>query len=209
MNRRAFLAASAAPLLLAGCSADSNWAGDDAVRAARFVSAEPPSITLLTVIGIPRGDGGHTALLINGSQRVIYDPAGSWTHPHLPERHDVWYGISDPIKNFYIDYHSRSNYWVAEDTLFVTREVADTAIRRVEAQGPANRSFCAIESSRALRGVPGFETVPVAWSPLRLRRWFLAQPNVRSREWRDGDPALRHNVRMQRKDGSFTGQPAM
>lgn len=212
MKRRAFLVASV-PALLAACGADNNWAPDDRVRAARYVSPEPPSVTLLTVIGIPRGDGGHTALLINGSQRVIYDPAGSWMHPNLPERHDVWYGITDEIKNFYIDYHTRSNYWVAEDRLPVTREVADIAIRRVEAQGPANKSFCAIESSRALQGVPGFETAPVAWSPLRLRRWFLAQPGVLTREWRDGDPRLVHSVRIQRKDGSFTGQagaqPAM
>lgn len=207
MKRRAFLAASL-PALLAACGADNNWAPDEKVRAARYVSDQPPSIKLLTVIGIPRGDGGHTALLINGSHRVIYDPAGSWTHPNLPERHDVWYGINDEIKNFYIDYHSRSNFWVAEDRLTVPREVADIAIRRVEAQGAANKSFCTIESSRALRGVPGFETVPVAWSPIRLRRWFLAQPGVQTREWRDGDPRLVHNVRMVRKDGTVTGQPA-
>lgn len=207
MKRRAFLAASV-PVLLAACGADSSWAPDDRVQAARYVSPEPPSITLLTVIGVPRGDGGHTALLINGSQRVLYDPAGSWMHPNLPERNDVWYGINDQIRNFYLDYHTRSNYWLAEDTLPVTREVADIAIRRVEAQGPANRSFCAIESGRALRGVPGFEAVPVAFSPLRIRGWFLRQPGVTTREWRDGDPRLVHNVLMQRKDGTLTGQAA-
>ena len=77
MKRRVFLAA-ALPAALSACGAQRIWATDEEVRAARFVSNEPPSVTLLTVIGIPRGEGGHSALMINGSQRVIYDPAGSW-----------------------------------------------------------------------------------------------------------------------------------
>ena len=77
MKRRVFLAL-ALPAALAACGADHKWASDEAVRQARYVTNEPPSITLFTVIGIPRGEGGHSALMINGSQRVIYDPAGSW-----------------------------------------------------------------------------------------------------------------------------------
>ena len=125
MKRRVFLAA-ALPVALAACGAQNIWATDEELRAARFVSDEPPSITLLTVIGIPRGEGGHSGLMINGSQRVIYDPAGSWEHPRIPERNDVLYGITDNFKNFYIDYHARSTYWVAEDTILVPREVADS-----------------------------------------------------------------------------------
>ena len=101
MQRRSFLAL-ALPAALAACGADNKWADDADVRTARFVSPEPPSITLFTVIGIPRGEGGHSALMINGSQRVIYDPAGSWQHPQIPERHDVLYGITDNFKRFYI-----------------------------------------------------------------------------------------------------------
>lgn len=206
MKRRVFIAA-ALSLVLAACGADNVWDSPQEVRAARFVSDEPPSITLFTVIGIPGGEGGHSALMINGSQRVIYDPAGSWKHPSIPERHDVLYGITDNFKNFYIDYHARETYWVAEDTVPVSREVADLAIRQAEANGAANKSFCAIETGNVLQGVPGFENAPSWFSPLNLREWFQTLPGVTSERHMDGDPANNHNVLLRQKDGTITGYP--
>ena len=64
---RRILLVLALPLLLAACGADNKWASDEAVRSARYASTEPPSISLLTVIGLARGEGGHSALMINGS----------------------------------------------------------------------------------------------------------------------------------------------
>lgn len=206
MKRRVFLAA-ALPAVLAACGADNVWDSDEEVRAARFVSDEPPSITLFTVIGIPRGEGGHSALMINGSQRIIYDPAGTWNHPAIPERHDVLYGITDNFRNFYIDYHARSTYWVAEDRIPVTREQADIAIRRAEANGAANKSFCAVATGSVLRGVPGFELAPRGFSPLKLRNWFLSRPGVVSKRHYDGDPANNHDVLLRQKDGRIGGYP--
>lgn len=204
MQRRAFLAL-ALPAALAACGADNMWASDEAVRKARYVSNEPPSISLLTVIGIPRGEGGHSALMINGSQRVIFDAAGSWNHPSIPERHDVLYGITPNFKNFYIDYHARQTYWVAEDTVQVSLAVADAAIRAAETQGATNKSFCAVSTGQVLRRVPGFEGAPSGFSPLRLRRWFLTLPGVTSQKHMDGDPANNHNVLLRQKDGVVTG----
>ena len=204
MLRRSFLAL-VVTAALAACGADNKWADDQTVRAARFVSDEPPSITLFTVVGIPRGEGGHSAIMVNGSQRVIYDPAGSWEHPHIPERHDVLYGITDNFKRFYIDYHARSTYWVAEDTIRVSPAVAEAAIRAVEAQGASPKSYCAVNSGQALRKVPGFETVPTGFSPLKLREWFLSQPGVESRRHQDGDPANNHDVLLRQKNGVIHG----
>lgn len=204
MQRRAFLAL-ALPVALAACGADHKWANDEAVRQARYVANEPPSITLFTVIGIPRGEGGHSALMINGSQRVIYDPAGSWEHPAIPERNDVLYGITPNFKNFYIDYHARQTYWVAEDTVPVTLAVADAAIRAVEAQGSANKSFCAVNTGQALRKVPGFAGAPTGFSPLKLRDWFLTLPGVQSKKHMDGDPDNNHNVLVRQKNGVIEG----
>lgn len=204
MQRRAFLAL-ALPATLAACGAENVWSSDEAVRKAAYVANEPPSITLLTVIGIPRGEGGHSALLINGSQRVIYDPAGSWNHPSIPERNDVLYGITPNFKNFYIDYHARETYWVAEDTVPVSRAVADAAIRSVQQQGSSNKSFCAVNTGHALRRVPGFEGAPTGFSPLKLRSWFLTRPGVVSKKHVDGDPANNHNILLRQKDGVVTG----
>lgn len=206
MKRRAFLAGAAA-LPLAGCGADNIWASDEAVRAARFTSNEPPSITLFTVIGIPRGEGGHSALMINGSQRVIFDPAGTWNHPQIPERYDVLYGITDNFKNFYIDYHARSTYWVAEDRVPVSLAVADAAIRSAEQQGAVAKSFCAVGTGQVLRRVPGFENAPGGFSPIKMRNWFLTLPGVTSKRHQDGDPANNHNVLLRQKDGTITGYP--
>lgn len=207
MQRRAFLAL-ALPATLAACGADNIWASDEAIRKARYVAHEPPSIALLTVIGIPRGEGGHSALMINGSQRVIYDPAGSWNHPSIPERKDVLYGITPNFKNFYIDYHARETYWVAEDTIQVPLAVADAAIRAVEAQGSSNKSFCATNTGQALRRVPGFEGAPTGFSPVKLRSWFLTLPGVQSKKHMDGDPANNHNVLLRQKNGIVRGYGA-
>lgn len=204
MQRRVFLAL-ALPAALAACGADHKWASDESVRQARYVTNEPPSITLFTVIGIPRGEGGHSALMINGSQRVIYDPAGSWEHPAIPERNDVLYGITPNFKNFYIDYHARETFWVAEDTVQVPLAVADAAIRAVEAQGSANKSFCAVNTGQALRKVPGFEGAPTGFSPLKLRAWFMTLPGVQSKKHMDGDPANNHNVLLRQKTGVVQG----
>lgn len=197
MLRRIILALTTV-FALAAC-ADNIYAPDEAVRKARFVSDEPPSITLMTVIGIPRGEGAHTALLINGSQRVIYDPAGSWQHPAIPERHDVLYGITDNFKRFYIDYHARETYWVAEDRIPVSLEVADAAIRAAEANGAAMKSFCANATGNVLRNVPGFEGVPGTMQPLKIRDWYMKLPGVESKAHYDGDPANNHDVLLRQK----------
>lgn len=208
MQRRTFLALTL-PAVLAACGADNKWASDEAVRRARYVSqGEPPSITLLTVIGIPKGEGAHSALLINGSQRIILDPAGSWEHPSIPERHDVLYGITPNFKNFYIDYHARETYWVAEDTIRVSPEVAEAAIRSAEQQGATNKSFCAVATGQTLRRVPGFQGAPTGFQPLKLREWFLTLPGVTSKRHMDGDPANNHNVLLRQKSGVVAGYGA-
>lgn len=204
MKRRSFLALTV-PAVLAACGADNRWASDETLRQVRYVSPEPTSITLLTVIGIPRGEGGHSGLLINGSQRVIFDPAGSWEHPAIPERHDVLYGITPNFKNFYIDYHARETYWVAEDTVLVSREVADAAILAAEQQGATNKSFCAVATGKVLQRVPGFEGAPSGFNPIKLRRWFLTLPGVISKRHMDGDPANNHNVLLRQKNGQVVG----
>ncbi len=199
---RRLLIALVIPLGLAGCAGDNIWAPDEAVRSARFVSDQPPSITLFTVIGIPKGEGGHSALMINGSQRVMFDPAGTWNHPHVPERHDVHYGITDNIRHFYIDYHARETYYVEEDTVYVSREVADAAIRAAEANGSVPKSFCANHAAAVLRQVPGFEGAPGGFSPLRLRDWFVTLPGVKVQKHMDGDPANNHDVLLVQKKKS-------
>lgn len=185
-----------APLALAACGAKSVYAPEDEVRKAAFVSDEPPSVTLYTVIRKPSGAGGHSGLLINGSQRVMFDPAGSWYHPFVPERNDVHYGITERMRKFYIDYHARETWDVLEQKVPVTLAQAEALRARAEAYGAVNKMFCASATSSILRGVPGFESIPATMSPIKLSEAFRKLPGETERLYEDGDPENNTGVLM-------------
>lgn len=166
--------------LLAACGADHVYDPPEAVAAARYVDADdPPYVTLFTVINNQNDAGAHSGLLINGSQRVLYDPAGTWFSPQSPERGDVHYGITDPILRFYIDYHARLSYRVLEQTVPVSRETADRLIALAEAAGPANKAYCAMTLSGILDQIPEFQqAIRSTWYPKVLSKLFGRLPGV-------------------------------
>ncbi|MCB2137092.1 MAG: hypothetical protein KDE08_14295, partial [Rhodobacteraceae bacterium] len=168
--------------------AEPVWAPDEAVARARYVSGEPPSITLYTVVRKNGGEGAHSGLMIDGSQRVMFDPAGTWHHPWVPERNDLHYGITEQMRKFYIDYHARETYDVIEHRISVSPEVAEAAIRRAEAYGAVNKAFCGNSVSDILRGLPGFESIPRTFFPKGIMRAFADLPGVTTKVHVDGDP---------------------
>ena len=146
-------------LALASCGAESVVASKEFVDRARYVHSGPPSITLYTVVSNTNNSGAHSALLINGSQRLIFDPAGTWHHPNLPERNDVHYGMTPRMVDFYVDYHARETFRVYEQTVMVSPAVAELAIQRAEAYGAVAKAQCTRSVTDILRGLPGFESV--------------------------------------------------
>ena len=176
--------------LLGGCvgPAEPKWASDEEVARAAWVDDGPPSLTLITVINNRTGSGAHTGLLINASQRVLFDPAGTWYHPQLPERNDVHFGISPPIFDFYIDYHTRITYRTVTQTIVVSPEVAELAMRKVLAHGAVPKAQCSISTSAILRSLPGFEQIPRTWFPKQLMRAFGKLPGVKEKVYTDTDP---------------------
>jgi len=67
-----------ATLAVAACStAEPTWAPDAALASAHYVAPGPKTITLFTVVSTRSGSGAHSGLLINGSERVMFDPAGT------------------------------------------------------------------------------------------------------------------------------------
>lgn len=174
---RRLLIALCLPLFLAAC-AEPVWAPDEAVARARYVSDEPPSITLFTVVRKLGKEGAHSGLMINGSQRIMFDPAGTWTHPTVPERNDVHFGITPRMKQFYIDYHARETYDVYEQTVVVSPEIAELAIRRVEQNGAVGKALCGNAISSVLRDIPGFESVGKSFFPKKIMRAFGELPGV-------------------------------
>lgn len=185
--RRLFICL-ALPVALAACGAEPVWAPDEVVQKAAVHTGNPPSVTLLTVIGTTTGSGGHSALLIDASQRVIFDPAGTWNHPAVPERNDVAYGITDRMVRFYYDYHARETWYVREQKLPVSAEVAEAMLRRVEANGAVNKMMCANETAFVLRDVLGAENIPATYSPLKLSKAFAKLPGVTVKDHFDNDP---------------------
>lgn len=187
------------PLALAACGAEPVWAPDEAVARARFVSDEPASITLYTVVRKRGGEGAHSGLLINGSQRVMFDPAGTWHHPWAPERNDLHYGMTEKMRKFYIDYHARETYDVIEQKIFVSPDVAEMAIRRAERYGAVNKAFCGSSVSDIVQGLPGFESVPRTFFPNRIRTAFSKIPGVVEKLHEDGDPDNNSGVLLVQK----------
>lgn len=199
---------------LAGCTAENVWAPDEAVRNAAYRADQPTSLTLFTMVNNRSNEGAHSALMINASQRVIFDPAGSWYHPAAPERNDLIYGVGPTLLNFYIDYHARETYRVVAQTIEVSPEVAERALQQavaISSKGATPKAMCANATSGLLRQVPGFESMPQTYFPAKLSARFGQLPRVTTLVYRDTDsdyntPLL---VSQQSSPGSRAGQPAI
>jgi hypothetical protein len=187
---------------LAACGAQPVWAPEDQVQAARFVSEEPAYITLYTVINKSSGSGAHSAILVNGSERLIFDPAGTWHHPRLPERNDVHFGMTDKALAFYIDYHARKTYDVIEQKIYVSPAVAEQVLAKVKAYGAVPKAMCTNATSGILRTVPGFESMPATWYPKKLSDAFGQLPGVEERRITDDDDDSNHGVLLVQANGN-------
>ena len=183
---RRFLLVLLLPLFLADC-AKPIWAPDADVQKARYHSGTPPSITLITVIRKRGNEGAHSGLLINGSETVVFDPAGSWSNPAAPERNDVLFGMTPLMVKYYIDYHARSTYDVYVQTVPVSAGVADQAIARALGNGAVMDAMCGRNVSRILRDLPGFESIGQSYFPARIMRQFGALPGAVTTKHIDAD----------------------
>lgn len=187
---------------LAACGAEPKWAPEEQVQAARYVANEPPHVTLYTVVNKRSGSGAHSAILVNASERLIFDPAGTWHHPRLPERNDVHFGMTDKAIAFYIDYHARASYDVIEQRIEVSPEIAARVMRRVKEYGAVPKAMCTQATSSVLRGVPGFESLPSTWYPKRLSDAFGELPGVTTRRITDDDDDSNHGVLLVQANGN-------
>ncbi|MEJ1990146.1 MAG: hypothetical protein P8X50_00180 [Maritimibacter sp.] len=174
---------------LAACGAEPVWAPDDVVAKAHYASPDAPSLTLFTVVNVNSGNGGHSALMVSApSERVLFDPAGSFHHPRLPERNDVVFGMTDPAVDFYIDYHSRESWRVVKQDLVVSPAVAEMALRLIKENGAVGHALCANSISSILRQLPGFEDIRVTFFPVPLQERFARRAGVVTHEYHDNDP---------------------
>lgn len=174
--RRAFLALLAASAL-AGCEIYTP-ATPEQIAAARYVSPEPPSVTLFSMVNEASGRSEHAGLLINGSQQVLYDPAGTFTHPDLPRAGDIHYGMTPRFVDYYERYHARFDYFVEADKVPLTRAQADQLIANAQAEGQRMKMTCSLAVADVLRPVPPFEGVTKSIFPEAIREDFKQLPGV-------------------------------
>lgn len=180
------LLALAALAVLAGCEFYTP-ATPDAIDAARYESSDAPSVTLVSMVNKSSGRSAHSGLLINGSQQVLYDPAGTFTHPDLPRASDVHYGMTPRFVDYYERYHARFDYFVEAQKVPVTRAQADAIIANAQAQGKTMKMQCAVAAAAVLRPVPPFEDVRTSVFPEALREDFAAMPGVTTRYITESD----------------------
>jgi hypothetical protein len=173
-----------AGLVLAGCSGVEVRDPQTTIESARYAHNGPPEVTLVTVIGTKSGAGGHSALLVNAHERVIYDPAGNYNNGAnrgiVPEYDDILFGITPPILQSYYNFHARTEWYVVTQRVEVTPEVADLAYRLSTKQGASASGFCASNTSAVLRNIPGFESIPSTMSPKKLMEEFAKLPGVQT-----------------------------
>ena len=196
MPLRHLLAIGLLPLVLAACGgpAEPVWAPNDVVQKAIYRHDGPSTITLFTVINVRSGSGGHSGLMINGDQRLIFDPAGTFKLPFAPERNDVHFGMTENALKVYIDYHARQTWNVRAQEIEVTPEQARMLTRLVQEYGAVPKAQCTLAITRILKQVPGFESIKVTYFPNTLSEKLDQFPGVQTQLITDDDADTNHGV---------------
>ena len=148
------------------------WAPDMDVAAAAYKNNQPSSVTLLTMINNTTGTGGHSALIINSSERILFDPAGTFKHPQIPERHDVYFGINEQALERYIDFHARPTIHVVMQRVKIDPETALELSKTVKNYGPVQDMMCSYAISEILHSLKGFETISKSYFPKIMMQNF-------------------------------------
>ncbi len=184
MPRRAFVLG--APLALAAC-AESIVAPDDFVVRAFYEEPGQKYLELFTMRNVKSGNGAHTSMIISASQRVIWDPAGTFGHPSIPERNDVIFGVTPTIEQYYISFHSRITFYTVAQRVNVSPEVAEMALRAFMANGAVAKANCSRATAAVLKTLPGFENIRTTFFPTNLMDQFAKIPGVITNEYRETD----------------------
>ncbi|MEP1964823.1 hypothetical protein [Tateyamaria sp.] len=163
------------------------YASDERVQSVAFRAPGPNTLTVMTMVSNRNGKGAHTALMINGSQRVIFDPAGSFVNERVPEQEDVLYGVTPAVLAGYRSAHARSTFHVVSQTFEVTPEQAAVALRLATTNGAVPRAFCTSATTGLLSQVPGFQDVSSTLFPTRLMEQLAARPGVIEEKYFEDD----------------------
>jgi len=175
-------------IVLAACAVSQPFeASSDRIAASAYVPEGPPKLTLFTVVSNNSESGGHTGLMVSGSQQVIFDPAGSFKHFDIAKRGDVLYGITPAWAAAYKSAHARNTHHVVSQEITVSPAQAELALRIVTNNGSVPAAFCANSTSSILQRIPGFEDVEVTFYPVKLMKQIAERPDVKTDRYYEND----------------------
>lgn len=147
-------------------------ATSEEVARAAYQHDGPASLTLYTMLSNKSGSGAHTSIMINGSQRVAFDPAGSFRHPQIVSRNDTVYGMTPYLVDQYTRFHARETFHVVIQEIIVSPEVAEKALQLAINHRAVQQSYCAKSTAAMLQQLPGFEDTPQSFYPRKLMDYF-------------------------------------
>lgn len=183
-----FLIGLAVVGLVAGCAADNSPdSPPEAVAAAAFREAGPKTLTVFTMVNNRTGSGGHTALMVKGSQTVVFDPAGSFRDPRVVERGDVLYGMSPNWIQSYKSAHARSTFHVVSQEIPVTDAQAERALQLVTSYGSVPGAYCASATTAILRQIEGFGNIDKTFYPVKLMDQIATRSGVKTTRYYEND----------------------
>lgn len=182
---RIWIAALVTMTLTAGCAVKTDPpVSDDAVARAAYRHDGPPKLTLFTMISNDTGSGAHSSLMINGSQRVIFDPAGTFRKEgKIVARGDVVYGVTPRLADVYTRFHARETYHVRVQELPVPAGTAEKALQVALSYGEVPDAQCSVSTSRILAQLDGIGgKIDSTWYPRNLAEQFAQLPGASSRK---------------------------
>ena len=173
---------------LAACATvNKPQASPETLAAVAYRAPGPARLTFITMINNRSGAGAHTALMINGSERVIFDPAGSFQNPDVAHRDDVLYGVTPAVFAAYRSAHARASHHVVTQSFEVTPEQAEAALRLAKVNGQVSQAYCTASTVQLIRQVPGFEDIRQTMFPTNLMRQLAVRPGVVTRRHYEDD----------------------
>ncbi|WP_255449694.1 hypothetical protein [Shimia ponticola] len=169
------------------------YAPSSAIQAVLYQHPGPKYVQLMSMFNTGSNNGAHSALVINASHRVIFDPAGDFSHSKIPERHDVLFGANPRVLKGFFDCHARATFWAALQYVEVSPQSAETALRRVQGMGPQPDAYCTRSISSVLADLPEFRGfVRPTWFPGALHKQMARVPGVIEQELREDDDPDKH-----------------
>jgi hypothetical protein len=173
---------------IAACATqDAPQSTPEQIAAVAYRDPGPTRLTIFTMVNNRSGSGGHTAMLISGSQQVLFDPAGSYRDPRLVMQGDVIYGMSPGAVKNYKSAHARATHHVVSQEIEVTPAQAEQALRLAQAYGRVAAAHCANSTTNILSQIEGFPPIKVTYFPNNLMEQISQIPGVKTTRLYEND----------------------